>query len=229
MARWALGTPSSREGPRERDLVSSLPERNNGARKGVVREQEPGVAMKRSLALAVVFVSVCSGLLVFAGLSDATESEGSAKMYKRPSDEELRQRLTPLQWKVTQEDGTERAFQNEYWDNKRDGIYVDIVSGEPLFSSNEKYRSGTGWPSFWAPLEKDNIVEKVDRKLFMTRTEIRSKNGDAHLGHVFPDGPKPTGQRYCMNSASLRFIPVEDLEAEGYGEYLELFEGSSAE
>jgi peptide methionine sulfoxide reductase msrA/msrB len=138
--------------------------------------------------------------------------------------EDLRARLTPLQWKVTQEDGTERAFDNEYWDNKKPGIYVDVVSGEPLFSSKEKYESGTGWPSFWKPLEPDNIVEKTDRKLFMERTEVRSKKGDSHLGHVFPDGPKPTGLRYCMNSASLRFIPVEDLEKEGYGEYLELFE-----
>ena len=149
----------------------------------------------------------------------------SDKTFDRPSDEELRQRLTSVQWQVTQEDGTERAFSNEYWDNKRPGIYVDIVSGEPLFSSNEKYRSGTGWPSFWAPIEKDNIVEHEDRKLFMKRTEVRSKHGDAHLGHMFEDGPEPTGLRYCMNSASLRFIPVKELEAEGYGDYLKLFDG----
>lgn len=153
-----------------------------------------------------------------------TEIDTSSATFQKPSDKELRLKLTPLQYNVTQNSATEPAFANAYADNKEPGIYVDIVSGEPLFSSLDKFDSGTGWPSFSKPLEPDNIVEKVDKGWLGTRTEVRSKYADSHLGHVFKDGPKPTGLRYCMNSAALRFIPVAELEQEGYGDFKKLFE-----
>lgn len=157
-------------------------------------------------------------------LTNTWKDQPKQKKYSKPSDEVLREKLTELQYNVTRKDGTEPPFKNEFWDNKREGIYVDVVSGEPLFSSKDKYESGTGWPSFSKPLVAENIVEKKDTTLFMVRVEARSSAGDSHLGHIFEDGPEPTGLRYCMNSASLRFIPVEDLEKEGYKEFTPLFE-----
>jgi methionine-R-sulfoxide reductase len=185
----------------------------------------PEITMKHKIVAAVL---LAGGLMPSAPIAQqpaqATKAATQAQQgYKRPSDAELKKKLTPIQFSVTRRDDTEMPFRNEYWDNHEAGIYVDVISGEPLFSSLDKYDSGTGWPSFTKPLEPKNIRTKTDFKIGYPRTEARSANADSHLGHIFDDGPKPAGLRYCMNSAAMRFVPVSRLEAEGYGKYVALF------
>lgn len=183
------------------------------------------------VALIVLGVAAALAVLGFVILRNGSEARtgppASASLPENPTDAQIKAQLTRVQYHVTKQDGTEPPYANPYWDNKEPGLYVDIIDGSPLFASTTQYKSGTGWPSFWQPLSDDAITTKPDKSLFGTRTEVRSPSSDSHLGHVFEDGPEPTGLRYCLNSAALRFVPAADLEAEGYGEYRRLFDAAS--
>ena len=188
----------------------------------------PAAGLIAAAAAAAISLLLISGSAHAQDRQAAAPTAAPRKVFVKPSESEIRKKLTPLQYSVTQREATETPFRNVYWDNHEPGIYVDIVSGEPLFSSLDKYDSGTGWPSFTRPLEPTNIHTKTDRLLGYSRTEVRSAHADSHLGHVFDDGPQPTGLRYCMTSAAMRFIPASQLEAEGYGQYAQLFKPKAA-